>query len=168
MSLEKEIKEWDGKSTYYLGSIYNKYSHEKVFIKDIVRLVEQKPLQKGITWLLKKHLENGNKIDAELILTIYKNLPFLEHWEARLHVLQSIPFMPIPISQKKNVEMFLKNCLVNDKKFVRAWAYNSFHELSVLFPEYRKKVKYLFKTAAKKESASVKARIRNIMKKEAK
>ena len=61
--------------------------------------------------------------------------------------------------------MFLRNCLVDNNKFVRAWAYNGFYELAVQYPEYEKETKQFFEMAMRDEAPSVKSRIRNIMKK---
>jgi len=63
------------------------------------------------------------------------------------------------------VEAFLKKCLVDDNKFIRAWAYNGFYELSVQYPEHKDETKQFFEMAMRDEAPSVKSRIRNIMKK---
>ena len=92
-------------------------------------------------------------------------LQSLEHWESRLHVLQSIPYMPIPGTHKKKVETFLRECLVDDVKFVKAWAYSGFYELAVQYPEYQDEAEQFFEMAMRDQPASVRSRIRNIMKK---
>ena len=88
----------------------------------------------------------------------------LEHWESKLHLLQSMPYMPIEKPVKQPVEFFLRNCLVDNVKFVRAWSYNSFHLLALQYPEYQAEVDKFFEMAMCDEVASVKARIRNILK----
>lgn len=60
--------------------------------------------------------------------------------------------------------MFLRNCLISDNKFVRAWAYNGFYELALQYPAYKTEVKKFLDMAMKDEAASVKARVRNILK----
>ncbi len=89
----------------------------------------------------------------------------IEQWESKLHILQSFPFMPIPHSEKKKVEVFLRKCLVENNKFVRVWAYNGFYELAVQFPEYINETKQFFEMAMRDEAPSIQSRIRNIMKK---
>ncbi len=73
--------------------------------------------------------------------------------------------MPIAKGEKKKIEVFLRQCLTDGNKFVRAWAYNGFYEISVQYPEYKKETKLFFEMAMRDEAPSVKARIRNIMKK---
>ena len=89
----------------------------------------------------------------------------LEHWETKLHILQSIPFMPIEITERKKVDAFLRETLTDPNKFVRAWSYNGFYELAMQHSEYLNETKQFFEMAMRDEAASIKARIRNIMKK---
>jgi len=164
MSIKQKIDSWDGKSVNDLEAIYSSYSEDGFFVKNIIELAKNEAQQKGVTWLLKRHLENGNKIEANEISVIYVNLPELVYWEAKLNILQCIHFMPIAESETKQVEIFLRNCLTETNKFVRAWAYNGFYEISVQYPEYKKETKQFFEMAMRDEVPSVKARIRNIMK----
>jgi len=60
------------------------------------------------------------------------------------------------------VEIFLRVCLLDNNKFVRAWAYKGFYELAVQYP---KETRQFFEMAMRDEAPSVKSRIRNIMKK---
>lgn len=60
---------------------------------------------------------------------------------------------------------YLNVCLEHDNKFVRAWAYIGKFELSVQYKEYKLETMVLLEAALQNEAASVRARIRNIMKK---
>ncbi len=165
MSIEQEIISWDGKSSNDIDAIYGRHNEENTFASNIIDLSEQEGLQKGTTWLLKRYLENGQTITPSEIALVFKLLRKLGHWESKLHILQCIPFMQIAITEKAEVETFLRKCLVDDNKFVRAWAYNGFYEISVQYPEYRNETKQFFEMAMRDEAPSVKARIRNVMKK---
>jgi hypothetical protein len=46
--------------------------------------------------------------------------------------------MPILKPEKKMVEALLRECLVDNNKFIRAWSYNVFYELSIQYPEHKK------------------------------
>ncbi len=165
MSIEQEIISWDGKSSTDIDAIYDRHSDENSFASEIINLSKQEGLQKGTTWLLKRHLENGQTITPSEIALVFKLLPKLGHWETTLHILQCIPFLQIAKTEKMEVEAFLRKCLVDNNKFVRAWAYNGFYEISAQYPEYRNETKQFFEMAMRDEAPSVKARIRNIMKK---
>ncbi len=164
MNIENDIANWDGKSSTDIERIYQRYSDKSFFISTLIDLLKQQELQKGASWLLKKHLESGSTLETNDIALIYKLLPKLIHWETKLHILQSMPYMPVGKAQKKKVEAFLRDCLTDDNKFVRAWIYNGFYELSCQYSEYKEETKQFLEMAMKDEAASVKARIRNIMK----
>jgi hypothetical protein len=165
MSIKLEIEQWDGKSANDISDIYDRHCHSPSFTSKIITLIGNASFQKGATWLLKRHLENENQIIESEVTAIYQQLRVAEDWESKLHMLECFPFMPIYKPEKKKVEAFLRNCLVDSNKFVRAWAYNGFYELAVQYPEHEKETKQFFEMAMQDEASSVKSRIRNIMKK---
>ena len=165
MNLKQAIEAWDGKSADDIRNIYDCYGHTSSFVSEIIRLTKQEPLQKGTTWLLKRYLEKTGCLETSEVEDVCQLFSKLEHWEARLNILQCIPYMPIPKTQKMKVKTFLKECLVDDAKFVRAWAYNGYYELAVQYSEYQKETQKLLEIGMREEAASVKARIRNIRRK---
>jgi len=165
MGIEQDIAAWDGKSTADIMAVYEAHNPETNFADTIIDLSFRQACGKGATWLLKAWLEAGNTLVQSQIKRIYGSLDQLEHWEAKLHVLQSIPFMPIPDAESENVYNFLRLTLNDQNKFVRAWSYNGFFELSRQYSKYLNETKQYFEMALRDEAASVKARIRNIMKK---
>jgi len=165
MSIEQEIINWDGKSSDEIDAIYCRHNDDNFFISQIIELAQQEPLQKGATWLLKRHFEGGRQIEESQIAKIFGLLPNLKNWETKLHILQSLPYMKIANTEKKEIEFFLRKCLTDKNKFVRAWAYNGFYELSMQHSEYMAETKQFLEMAMRDETPSVKARIRNILKK---
>lgn len=165
MSLQQEIKCWDGKSAIDIKTIYQNHQHDKSFSEKIIQLINQPCFQKAATWLLKHHLEKKHQLTKNQNLKILSLLVKLDCWEAKLHILQCLPYLKIFDESKKDAEAFLRQCLVDKNKFVRAWAYNGFYELSIWHPEYQAETQLFFDMAMKDEAASVKARIRNILKK---
>ncbi len=165
MSIEHEILNWDGKSSSDIGEVYNRYCNDDILPKTLVELSYKTEFQKGATWMLKHYLENGNEMKSNEISALVRLAPFLEHWESKLHFLQCLPYLVIGKSQQRTTELFLRKCITDDKKFVRAWAYNGFYELARQYPEYKPEVLKFFDMAMRDEVASVKARIRQILKK---
>ena len=165
MGLEKDILLWDGKSAEDIGAIFNAHKNKPGFTKAIVDALESLTLQKGASWLLKAWFEAGGKLEKEHILSVYTQLNNLDSWEAKVHILQCMPYMPVAKKVLKNVDAFLRFTLTDTNKFVRAWSYNGFYELACQYPEYRAEANQFFDMAMKDEAASVKARIRNILKK---
>ena len=163
-SLKQNIGDWNGKSIETITLIYQQHAKLSGFIEAILDLLKHEEFQIGSSWLLKHHFEKGSHLNENEIGRVYQCLEKLEGWEAKLHILQSIPYMPIPSAKKECTLSFIRKCLEDDNKFLRAWAYNGFYEVSLCFPEYQKEVKTLLEAASESEAASVKARIRNIMK----
>ncbi len=165
MNIRKELNNWDGKSADDIRLIYTQYHQEQSFISELIRLIKDTSHQKGATWLLKSHVSEVGHIDSGTATKIYALLTKLDNWESKLHILQSIPGMPIEKSVKISVEIFLRECLSDSNKFVRAWTYHGFFELASQYPEYMEETRLFFDMAMRDEAPSVKARIRNIYKK---
>ena len=152
----------------YVLEIYGRYAHTPSFISELTLLISQETTQSGATWLLKHYLEAKQPLGQAYINEIYRALPLLVKWDAKLHVLQSIQFMPIANSVNGRLHTFFHACLTEKNKFVRAWAYNGFYELALQHLEYIAEAQTLLESAQQEEAASVKARVRNILKRDAK
>jgi len=164
MSLRKEIENWDGDTVTDIVSIYEKHHKKEKFINEIVLLLSERKLQMEASWLLKKYVETRNAIDSDFAFVIYSKILSFDGWESKLHILQAMPFLPIPSTEKDTVEKFLRICLTDKNKFVRAWAFGGFYLLADQFPEYRDEARQFIDGALINESASIKARIRNVIK----
>lgn len=165
MSIEQELLIWDGKSSDDIQAIYAHHNSTPAFVAKLIELCQQSDFQKGVTWLLKHHFEAGQALTEKATAALFELLPSLKHWESKLHMLQSLPYLKIASADKHKVEALLRECLTDNNKFVRAWAYNGFYELSRQYPEYEEESRQLFEMAMRDETPSVKARIRNIIKK---
>lgn len=164
MSLEKDIQQWDGKSSDDISVIYSVHCNQKDFVNKLITLVNNEQCQKGATWLIKNWLSENNSLNSKQTKKILNDLSYLKCWESKLHILQSLPFILIDKNQVSKVENFLRVTLTDTNKFVRAWSYNGFYELAKQHSEYQKETKAFFKMAMRDEAPSVKARIRNIQK----
>jgi len=165
MSIEQDLAAWNGKSAADIKAVYVKYHAEPYFAASVIALLFTQAYETGATWLLKAWLEAGNHLEHTQIIKIYSSLNQLKHWQAKLHILQSMPFMPIAEAEAQHVYHFLKRTLCDQNKFIRAWSYNGFYELSRQHAEYLVETKQYFEMAMRDEAPSVKARIRNIVNK---
>lgn len=167
MSLQQAIKHWDGRSSEDISAIYEEHKHSDQFIHQLLQLSKRQAWQTGASWLLKHSLEDGIELGGEEIAQMVESFTPELNWQARLHLLQSLPYLSIDSFPKSRLEAFLRRSLSEQNKFVRAWAYNGFYLLAVQYPEHREEVKHFFDLAMRDEPASVKARIRNIIKADA-
>lgn len=162
MSLEDELVQWDRKSKDFLAGLFDRHNGEPGFLTSLAGMLDDPQLQSGATWLLKHHFDQGGDLlDDNLVSALYKKTPMLVHWDAKLHVLQCIKQMPVPDSQMSTVEAFVRRCLADDAKFVRAWAYSGFCELARRFPQFQAEATHMLNEALTSESAgSVLSRVR--------
>ncbi len=161
-SIEQEITNWDGKSASDINAIYLRHKDSNKFVTRIIDISKQVTMQKGATCLLKRYFESGQIVTSTEVAMLFGILPKIETWESKLHILQCMPYVQIGETEKDTVETFLRICLIDSNKFVRAWAYSGFYELSVQYPEYATEAMQFIVMAKRDEVPSVKARIRQI------
>lgn len=154
------------KSSINLNELERYYdlNHEKEDFPD--NLLNQLPddeFENANTWLLKRYLENGNHLPANIEIRILDLLPHLSGWEAKLHLLQILPYITVPKSRSSTIRENLLALIKENNKFIRAWAYNGLYHLQTCHPEYKSEMIILLNEAYSNEAPSVKARIRNIL-----
>ena len=160
--IAEEIKKWDGRETTLLRDIYGRYQADPAFVPTLIQLTGEVSLQKGSTWLLKHFLEQGGQLPhLEPLLAQFDRI---EHWEARLHLLQCLSFLTITETEAEAVAEFIMASLDHKRPFVRAWAYGGLVDLARQHPRFQPKAKAHIDQALATESASVKARIRQATK----
>ncbi|MFK7805067.1 MAG: hypothetical protein AB8G95_25770 [Anaerolineae bacterium] len=162
MVLKQKLEDWDQKSAGAIQAIYLLHHLDNCFISELLDLIPHPMTETGATWLLKAHLERSQQLSSQDIAQLFTHLSKLNSWEAKLHILQCLPYLQIDEACKSNVETFIRDCLLSKNKFVRAWAYGGFFELSNQYSEFSKEFERLFENALENESPSVKARLRNL------
>ncbi len=166
MSLMSQLQTFDGKHIDTLEKVAEQVTPDNALIEELCEITKQKEakLQTATTWLLKRFQERGVVYAPSQIETILELFEYINHWEAKLHLLQILPALDIPSQQKERLYQTLIGYLQDNKKFVRAWSYNGLALLADKFPKYRPEVIRRLKDGQQEESASIKARIRNMAK----
>ena len=160
------LNDCNGKQVNYLKQIYKNHHISPDFVPHLLKILStHRNIQKVSTWLIKYHLEQKYTLTTAQTVELIDICPILKDWEAQLHVLQMLPYLQLNDDLIEILEVFIGKLLGSPKKFVKAWAYNALYELTHYQPEKKADVLILFQTALETESAAVKARIRNIMKK---
>ena len=162
MSLKSDIAAWDGKSAADIRAVYADHAHTRGFLARLVKLAADRGCEVGATWLVKHHLETDTTVmNSSVAETWYACVKSLTHWEARLHLLQCMPHVPVPKSCVRQVRTFLDECIASEHKFVRAWAYTGYCELARAHPRFRAQALELLDDGERHDpAASVRARIR--------
>ncbi|MEO1160828.1 MAG: hypothetical protein AAFW74_10315 [Pseudomonadota bacterium] len=166
MSLERELGQWNRKSKDFISGLFDRYHDRPGFLTGLAGMLDDPQLQSGATWLLKHHFdEGGEPFEQDLVAAIYRKTPALIHWDARLHILQCMAQMPVPEPEMRTVESFVRHCLTDDARFVRAWAYSGLCELARRFPEFQTEAARVLNEALSHETAgSVLSRVRRELK----
>lgn len=146
-----------------LQAIYDRHADNPALGTELVSLLADPVLQKPASWLLRRTLEAGQTLSVRQAQPLFRSLSGLVDWETRLQILQSLPYLTIGKRDVKPLEAFLRDCLAGTNKFVRAWAYNGFHELALQHDGFQAEVDQLLAQALEDEAASIKARVRNIL-----
>ena len=157
--LQKMLAEWDGQAVEPIESVYQQYRELPDFAEQLLTMAAQVNTAVGATWLLKAYLQDGGECDAD---ECYLLGPGFSDWQARLHLLQSMERLPISEARRQSVEYWLRYCVMDDNKMVRAWAYNGLYLLQKQFPQYTDEVKDLIERGQDDDSKAVQARIRQI------
>lgn len=163
MTLSEQLAHWDGKAVDILEFLYQQKCTSDDFIHQLVCLTVDKHCSVAATWLLKYHVDKGGVFDPKEVTILYSHCSLFSSWQAKLHVLQVLHVMPIQYAEKAVLEHFLRSCLSDENKFLRAWAYNGLYLFAKQYPQYQNEATAFFKLAMRDESASVKARVRKIM-----
>jgi hypothetical protein len=164
LNLLELIEDWNGRSVGDMEEVYAVFCDDAAFTSELTGCLNNPTYQVGATWLLKRYFEEGHSLSPSEVKKVYGTAQKLGHWMSKLLVLQSVPYLPIRTTDIKSAEPFIRKCLEDDNKMVRAWAYNGFYELSLQHPSYQKEARELLDRGMKDDAGSVQARIRNILK----
>lgn len=168
MNLESELAAYDGKRKETLEALAARLSTDAAAFRDLTALAKRDDakLQAGATWLLKHLQDEGMTYSAKQSDALLALLDDVSHWEARLHLLQILPALTLPKERKAALYRLLTggDYLQSPNKFIRAWTYNALAVLAAQFPALRKAVAPLLAAAQEDEAASVRARLRKVMK----
>ena len=165
MTLKSAIETWDGQSAAALCRIHDQHKDDPELAQTLVELIGSLRYRLAATRLLKRHLESGDSVPdlAAVARALFDRLDKLEHWECRLNILQCLPYLPFGDESIDDVERFLRVCLADHNRFVRAWAYSGFYLLSRQHPRFAAEAAAILDAGLRDEPASIKARIRQCL-----
>lgn len=166
MSLKDVVAQWDGKSVEPMLKIYDVNKADITFGSKLVKSLGDTKSERGTTWLIKHHLEQGwQPQSARETSAILKAVPGTNHWEAHLHLLQCLPYLTIPASRTNPLYAHLLSAIHNDAKFVRAWAYHGLYVLASQHPSFSTSARQILSQGLETEAAaSAKVKIRHALK----
>lgn len=168
MDIRAEIEKFDGRRTASLDSLAERLTPTAGVLRDLFHVAQSgdAKARTASTWLLKRFQENGHVFSKKDTGTLLALLCETDHWEARLHLLQILPVLTIPAERVERLRRALDSdaFVKSANKFVRAWSYNGLAVLADQHPDLRLAVARFLHTALEGEAASVRARVRAILK----
>lgn len=161
-ALHDYLAQWDGKSADYLADGMERFVDCNDLADRLLDACDVPELQAAATWLLRHHLEQGSDLTENQTARLIAQMAQLVSWEARLHVLQTLPQLAIPDGLADPVQAFLVQGMTDKKTFVRAWSYGGALILARQHTRFIDWAEEACRRAQQTESASVKARLRQM------
>lgn len=168
MDLLSDLAAFDGTQTDVLEALAAKRAPEPRLVGELCTLAQRDEanLPAAATWLLKRFQEQGyvySEAETAGLLDLFGSVG---PWDARLHLLQMLPGLVVPEHRAPALWRLVKGegFLQGPNKFLRAWSYNALAVLASRHPAYRKDTATLLAAGQEDEAASVRARLRNILK----
>ena len=163
MSLLNKLEQWDGVHTEQLIEAYGDGSNQ--LINQTITLTANPKVEVAATWLLKHHIDSGGTLSDRQSRDIVSVLQQLDHWAARLHILQILESVTVQQDEWSLVESFCRSGIGHDGKFVRAWSFRGLALVAENVPDLKPEVIRLCEDAIADEAASVKVQLRRALKK---
>jgi len=162
--LNNKLKLWDGVHIECLTELYSENYSSSDFFESLVTIcVNEQDLQKTATWLIKHHYDNGQTLPEQLTERLLISCETVKNWEAKLHLLQLLPHFKLTDKSIIISEDFIRKCLEDKNRFVRAWAYNGLYELTKYIPELKTELEFICQRAMETESAAIKSKVKKIL-----
>lgn len=159
-----KLRQWDGVHIEYLKELYKLHSSNVDFFENLVLICTlEQDLQKTATWLIKHHYENRQKLTKHNSENLLNCCIAFENWEAKLHILQLLPFFTISNNSYIVLEEFIRKCLIDKNKFVKAWAFSGLYELTKYNPLLKPELELICQNAMESETGAIKSRVKKIL-----
>jgi hypothetical protein len=166
MTFLEQAQAWDGKGVGVLRQLFQDCCHEEHFLSQAIDLCcKDGNAQIAGAWMVKQHLDDGGFLDELEIERWVASFQNADIWTSYLLMLQGMVHIPIPPQSRGMAEVFVRRCLEMENKFIRAWAYHCFYHLSRIYPDLKREADSLMEVGLETEAASVRASIRQALRK---
>lgn len=166
MDTAEALRSFDGKHVTPLEALAQELHSRNDGIDELLTLArkDKAALQTPATWVLKRLQELGAQFTKTHTTQVLDCLEHLEHWEARLHLLQMLDGLSIAPRNAAKANKRLKDWLEDPNKLVRAWTCSGLCVIADQHPKFRPEARALLHEAQNDAAASVRARLRKLYK----
>ena len=160
------IAAYDGKRTDSLESVASQVDATPEVLQSLCDFTcsEESRIQSAASWLLRRYSQAGATLSPKQTERLLSVLTRDCHWEARLHVLQMMGDLALPLACVKKLWRALAEQTKDNNKFIRAWSCYGLAVIADQHPPYQERALTLLAAGEQNEAASVRARIRRIRK----
>ncbi len=162
--LRRQLSVFDGVRTDTLEEIASTLDPEAAVLDSLCELAlsEDLKLQSASTWLLKRYVEDGHKLNDEQSSGLLEVLVREGHWEAKLHILQMLDALTITATNAPILWSVLRGQTSAGNKLICAWSYHGLVVIADKHSAYRRPAKEWLERGEHHEAASVRTRIRRL------
>jgi len=166
VDIAAKLSGFNGKNVQPFRQVARSVNPSSDSVETLLGLAEtdEEAFQIGATWVMKRWLENGQRLSADQTKRLLRFLKTINATDAKLHLLQMLPALHIPDDHVESLYQTALRLTSSDNKFVKAWACNALAVVAQRQPRYLNRALPLRHTVLETESASVKARVRNALK----
>ena len=160
------IAAYDGKRSDSLESVASQVDATPEVLQSLCDFTcsEESRIQSAASWLLRRYSQADATLSPKQTERLLSVLTRDCHWEARLHVLQMMGDLALPLACVKKLWRALVEQTNDDNKFIRAWSCYGLAVIADQHPPYQERALTLLAAGEQNEAASVRARIRRIRK----
>lgn len=149
-----------------LEMLYRKIeSNDEVWV-ELASLLKSKNdnVQGGAAFLLRRHLEDGAKVDAEVLQGVIENLDLLSGWDAKFISCRILALAANRLSRKQKPQAvrFLEGLRNSDRLALRVFAMDAYMRLSQGAPELEDTRKGWLDEARAEGAPAFISRLRNL------
>ena len=164
--LENRLQDFDGVAVSILFETRADCRNERGFLEELLRLVANTNpnVSLGATWILKAEADKGTRFDDELPDMLLNVLADISHWQAKLHILQSVEAFEFDKKQARGVFDWAASLAEHTRPFVRAWSLNARVVTGMKYGDFFDETLEALSVAESDSAASVRARARNLWK----
>lgn len=164
--LELRLEDFDGVAVSVLSEARAACRDAPDFISDLIRLcLDPRPnISVGATWILKAEADDGTDFPSAEIQPIIEGVDRIEHWQAKLHLCQSVERFDVTEDQAARLFRWAETLKNHSRPFVRAWSLHARVVLGARYDRLKKASLSALYAAENDEAASVRARARNLAK----
>jgi len=164
-ALEVALEDYDGRHNDVLKELVERLEPRPDVLRQAARLAvhAEERIAKGASYLLWSWVSAGARTTPALVRELAALLPRVEGKWSRLHVARCVPAFDVPEELVGAFAAFLETCRRAELPFLRAWAIDALHELSMRHASWADRARVAMEEGLDDPAPSVRKRVQKIL-----